>query len=143
MDWITKNIAIGNIKDARDAASVVDAVLCLIDCCDEENDDIDILCVLLEDGKGNKKHEVELAVDFIDSIVSSGERILVHCQAGRSRSVCIVAAYLVLYNGIGVNDALSLIQSKREIYLSDGILQIFDLCGIKTNNLFLSESKYR
>jgi len=51
-------------------------------------------------------------------------------SAGRSRSVCIVAAYFVVHENMTENEALSLIQSKREIYLSDGIDEIFKLCKV-------------
>ncbi|MBF0235349.1 MAG: dual specificity protein phosphatase family protein [Desulfamplus sp.] len=129
MDWITDKIAIGNFRDAREFESEVDAILCLIpNCCDEENAAVDTLSIPLRDANGNRKQDAQLAIEFISGVVASGDRILVHCQAGRSRSVCIVAAYFVVHNNMSVNEALSFIQSKRDIYLSDGILEIFELC---------------
>ncbi len=133
MDWITEHIAIGNFHDARDPelGQHVDAVLCLKDeCCDEEGDHPMVLNIPLEDGHGNTKQSLDEAMFFIHDTVSNSEKILVHCHAGRSRSVCVVAAYLVKFSGYSRNEALALIKSKREIYLSDGIEEIFGLVGL-------------
>ncbi|WLQ16624.1 dual specificity protein phosphatase [Hahella aquimaris] len=113
--------------DAKDVSDV-DAVLCLKEeCCDEDNTDVDVLCLPLIDGRGNDKRLFNDAVDFIHDVVSSGDRILVHCHAGRSRSVCIVARYFMMKQGITSHQALSMISAKREIYLSPGIEEILIL----------------
>ena len=128
MDWITNNIAIGNYLDASvdDLAFQVDAVLCLKEnCCNEDRTDVDVLCVPLIDGSGNNPRDIREAVQYVRDIISANERILVHCHAGRSRSVAIVARYLTETTGISRQAALDLISSKREIYLSDGIDEIF------------------
>ena len=59
--------------------------------------------------------------------VSDGERVLVHCHAGRSRSVCIVARYLMWKSGLSGKAALEIIKSKREIYLSPGIDELLSM----------------
>lgn len=129
MDWITPQIAIGNYLDAQNAKEEeVDAILCLKpNCCDETNDTFDIACVPLVDGAGNSRDDFDEAVEFIDAIVSEGDRILVHCHAGRSRSVSIVARYLMLKQGMTRDVALNLIKTKREIYLSPGIEEILEV----------------
>lgn len=38
----------------------------------------------------------EEACDFIDYVEQKGQRVLVHCFEGRSRSVALVLAYLML-----------------------------------------------
>ena len=126
MDWITSSIAIGNFVDAESASeSDLDAILCLKEgCCDEKDRRFLIFCVPLVDGAGNSADMFDDAVDFIDDVVRDGERILVHCHAGRSRSVCIVARYLMARQGMSRDQALSLIGEKREIYLSPGIEEI-------------------
>lgn len=50
--------------------------------------------------------------------------MLVHCHAGRSRSVAVVARYLIESQGMTQQAALVLIMQKREIYLSDGIEEL-------------------
>jgi len=109
----------------------VDAVLCLKeDCCNEDGDYPIVRSVPLKDGQGNTKKSLDEAMDFIHDTIAHSEKILVHCHAGRSRSVCIVAAYLVKFCGYSRNDAFDLIKSKREIYLSNGIEEIFRLVGL-------------
>ncbi|KAG8045135.1 hypothetical protein GUJ93_ZPchr0008g13835 [Zizania palustris] len=50
---------------------------------------------------------------FIDESISTGGNVLVHCFAGRSRSVTIVVAYLMKKHQMSFQSALSLVRSKR------------------------------
>ena len=129
MDWITANIAIGNFIDARNVRpSDVDAVLCLKEeCCAESDARYCIMCVPLIDGPGNDSSLLEEAIEFIDAFVSDGEKVLVHCHAGRSRSVCVVARYLMWKTGLSARAALEIIESKREIYLSPGVEELLSM----------------
>lgn len=127
MDWITDSIAIGNFLDAQSEAlsGSVDAVLCLLpDCPCKTRNDLDALHIPLIDGSGNRHEDIAEAVQFIDDTVRSGLRILVHCHAGRSRSVILVARYLMRSRGVSSATALAAIASKREIYLSPGIEEL-------------------
>lgn len=128
MDWITDKIAIGNYLDAQEAVGKVEAILCLKeDCCNEDNPEVDVLALPLIDGAGNDPRLFDDAVNFIHEVVTSGDRILVHCHAGRSRSVCIVARYLMVTNNLTRHQALQQIEHKREIYLASGIEEILQL----------------
>jgi len=129
VDWITDQIAIGNYVDAANLEKSIEAVLCLkpLCSCDPMSKEVDIECVPLVDGPGNSPLDVQNAINYIDDIVSAGDRILVHCHAGRSRSVVIVAQYLVHYRSMLKSDALNLISAKREVYLSPGIEDVFTL----------------
>ena len=49
------------------------------------------------------------AVEFIKQAVDEGGRILVHCVAGRSRSVSCVVAYLIASQGLSSEDAIALV----------------------------------
>ena len=102
MDWITENIAIGNSIDAEKTSSdELNAILYFKpDCCSEDSNVFDVMCMPLIDGPSNDNSYLADAVDFIHDIVSSGEKILVHCRAGRSRSVCITARYFMVKNGL-------------------------------------------
>jgi protein-tyrosine phosphatase len=54
------------------------------------------------------------AVEFIHKhIVLQGDNILVHCYAGRQRSACMVAAYLMAKNNLTPKQACKLILEKR------------------------------
>jgi len=125
MDWITDQVAIGDALDALNHATEFDAILCLLtDCCDDRSD-INGYCIPLHDGPGNRREHVLAAIDYIAEQVAKGSKVLVHCRAGRSRSVCIVAAYLMRHQGLSQRLAISMIAKKRQIYLSDGVDEIF------------------
>jgi protein-tyrosine phosphatase len=53
--------------------------------------------------------------DFIDNAVENGGKVLVHCMAGRSRSVTILAAYIINTYGFSVEKTLDFIKNKRNI----------------------------
>lgn len=54
-------------------------------------------------------------LDFIRKAHDGGGIVFVHCLEGKSRSVCIVLAYLVYVLDWSVNDALEHVRSKRDI----------------------------
>ena len=49
----------------------------------------------------------------IESELSSGRVVLVHCQAGRGRTMCAIGAYLVKGKGMRAQEALDFLRSKR------------------------------
>lgn len=57
---------------------------------------------------------IELAFKYIDYIVKNNGKVLVHCMAGRSRSVSIVMYYLMRKHLIDSDEAYRLIKAKRE-----------------------------
>ena len=130
MNWITENIALGNFLDAQNPPAEIDSILCLKPDCCQGRKDIDVLHIPLVDGSGNNPVLFKKAVDFIRQRVFAGKRILVHCHAGKSRSVCIVARYLMEEEGLSRDDALAKISSKREIHLTNGIEEIFSTIRI-------------
>ncbi len=60
-----------------------------------------------------RQQDIIKAVNFIDERVSKNETCFVHCKAGRGRSVCIVASYLMYKNKINPIQALQQIQKCR------------------------------
>ena len=131
MDWITDQIALGNFLDAaRVRPGDVDAILCLRPgCACEERDDIDVEFVPLKDGSGNSAADIHEAFDFLRTSVAGNERVFVHCHAGRSRSVCLVAAWLMAERGMDRTESLAYIEARRTggIWLSPGVEEIFGL----------------
>ena len=128
MDSITDQIAIGNFKDAAAPSHEVDHILCLIEDCCEDRDQA-VTNVPLIDGPGNDEDDVKKAVGALRDAVTAGEKILVHCHAGRSRSVCIVAAHLVLEQGMSRVEAFAAIRARRDVQMAPGVMEILDLAG--------------
>jgi len=54
-------------------------------------------------------------VPFIHDCLQKNLNILVHCYAGKQRSVSVVVAYLMKYLDIPLNKAITLVRTKREI----------------------------
>lgn len=52
-------------------------------------------------------------IAFIQAELDKGRAVLVHCQAGMSRSVSIVAAYLMYTRKIDPQESCKMIRSKR------------------------------
>jgi hypothetical protein len=55
------------------------------------------------------------SVDFIDSVVKSGGKVLVHCSYGVSRSASIVIAYLMKKHELSYDDAYEYVKNRRDI----------------------------
>jgi len=62
---------------------------------------------------GNVMDLFPKAYSFIDSAVSSGGNVLVHCLGGISRSSTIIIAYLMHKLGYNLNDAYDYVKSKK------------------------------
>ncbi|XP_057421881.1 dual specificity protein phosphatase 1-like isoform X2 [Lotus japonicus] len=61
----------------------------------------------------NLKKYFHKCFDFINEAKSQGGAVLVHCYAGRSRSVTIIVAYLMKTLGMSLSEALKHVKSKR------------------------------
>ena len=111
LDWITNEIALGDIDDSRNPEGV-DAVLNVAV-------EVEILHSLpclhlkIEDGRSIRSRGLSRAVKFLTGHTSAGRKVLVHCYAGASRSPSFVAAFLSKTTGISTVDALKIIQEKR------------------------------
>lgn len=55
------------------------------------------------------------AIHFIDSVKESGGRVLVHCQAGISRSATICLAYLIHARRVRLDEAFDFVKRRRQV----------------------------
>ena len=62
--------------------------------------------------------------DVVD-LLRDGQRVFVHCQAGRSRSVAVVAMALMKHQGLTRPAAVNAIRAKREIALTPSTEEMF------------------
>ncbi len=53
------------------------------------------------------------AFEIIDKAVFGGERVLVHCAEGKSRSVALVVAYLMQRFQVSYDDAAAFVKARR------------------------------
>ena len=66
-----------------------------------------------------KQDQLDAGVGLLESLVTSGRKVYVHCKLGHGRSPTLVAAYFI-FHGVGVDAAIEKIKDKRpEIHLED------------------------
>lgn len=80
--------------------------------------------VNLWDGPGNDPAVFDRALGALWRFSNEHPNVLVHCHMGRSRSVMLGAAYLVLAEGMEAEDAIEFIAHRREVRLSGGIVDM-------------------
>ena len=68
-----------------------------------------------DNGLQNLRQFFEEAFEFIDLAKSNSSGVLVHCQAGISRSPTIAVAYLMKYYPMAMADAYKFVKSRRSI----------------------------
>lgn len=134
MDWITNDIAIGNCVDARDAELLRSHAIVSILGLTRTLEGVDpqslgvrqIQLVPLEDGPGNELAVFRGAVQLLGRLVETGPPVLVHCQAGRSRAVVVVAAHLMLVHGLDPEAALAQVGAIRESAVSPALERLLE-----------------
>ena len=119
--FIINNIYIGNIYDAYDIESLksknITNVLSAVIGFDEiYESNINHLCLnLVDNEEQNIIHYFQITNHFIDNIIEKKESLLIHCIAGRSRSVTILLAYMIYKYKYTVEQAIEIVKSKRNI----------------------------
>lgn len=131
MDWITDRVAIGNYLEARDATllkeqgfrSAISLDGTLAEQQAAELGLFEVTSYSLVDGPGNDLRVLHFAVDDLRRLAAQGP-VLVQCHAGRSRSVVVVAAYLMEAHRISAREAISRVAAKREINVTPALVDL-------------------
>ncbi|WP_435021552.1 dual specificity protein phosphatase family protein [Tundrisphaera sp. TA3] len=134
MNWITGEIAIGSVHEASDPELLrrngIRSILGLVDALAKTSPmDLGVSAievVPLIDGEGNDFMQFCWAVTKLSRLVDQSGPVLVHCQAGWSRSPAVVAAYLVRHRRLTAEQALAEIRSKRVCSMVREMQQLVD-----------------
>ena len=126
MDWITDQVAIGNHAEARDADLLrqegVRSVLSLDgSLAPADAGRLGVATVVafdLIDGAGNEPGALRRAVAALEGLLRDHPPVLVHCHAGRSRSVVVVAGLLARTLAIGPAEAVARVAARRVVCIS-------------------------
>lgn len=136
MTFITDTIAIGNCHDAEDLIAQrqagIRSILCLNGLLSPfQAADLGVAALTsldLRDGPGNDPTRFDLAVKRVGEYSRRHPKLLVHCHAGKSRSVMVVAAHLVQAHGWDLPQALEFIRVRRpEIVDPQTLLMVWDV----------------
>lgn len=119
---VTPFLFLGNMTDASDAESLarlgIDHVLNVTAVTPgyQQSPKITYKQLLAADnGSQNIKQYFDEAFSFIDLARDSKGSVLIHCQAGVSRSPTIAIAYLIKYFSMSTGDAYKFIKCRRSI----------------------------
>jgi protein-tyrosine phosphatase len=131
LDWITDRVAIGNYLEARDAAllkerGIRSAISLDGTLTERQAADLglsEVASYPLVDGPGNDLRVLRFAVDDLRRLAAQGP-VLVQCHAGRSRSVAVVAAYLMEAHRISAREAISRVAARREINVTPALVDL-------------------
>lgn len=129
MNQITDTIWIGTFVEARDPVLLQSVSVRSIVCLDGDLSPGDAEALGVEavevagliDGPGNRVESFLEAVDLVSEFCRDLPNLLVHCRAGRSRSVVVVAGYLMRTRGWTSARALEFVGARRDVWLTPGI----------------------
>jgi len=68
---------------------------------------------LRDNNKDSFLGHIDQVAESIEEELEAKKKVLVHCQAGLSRSPAVIAGFLVLKRGLSVSDALDTIKIVR------------------------------
>ena len=140
---IDDRVILANAYDSADWNLLQEAgVKCIVNAtrelsCYFEDQDIDYLKIpVLDDGASYIRPYFDEFLEFMDA--HQGEKVLVHCYMGSSRSATLVLLYLVKRRGMTVDDGLRYLKEKRHfVNINERFLQEvrdYCACGAEAEN---------
>jgi atypical dual specificity phosphatase len=69
--------------------------------------------ISLKDHAALTSSQMKLGAEYIASALSDGKVVLVHCLAGKGRTGCVLAAYMMAYEGMTARQAIDELRSMR------------------------------
>lgn len=119
MDSVGPGLFVGTIEDAANESLLHDRdITSIISLTHREPNggfpaETIVVNIPMIDGPQNDQMAFQTAVIEVLKQLESGERILIHCTAGASRSPAIAATALALHRNIELNVAFDRIKSRR------------------------------
>ncbi len=130
MDWITRDIAIGNCDDAirleQLRSAGIESILSLTGWPNSATNRHGLTwrCVELIDGYGNEITRLHEALLQLHELLAKGP-VLVHCMEGVSRSPLVVASYLADTAARPFEDCLQEVKlSRKQAFLQPGLIDL-------------------
>ncbi|KAB1190763.1 MULTISPECIES: dual specificity protein phosphatase family protein [Haloferax] len=121
MDEIVRNLYVGTIEDAGNQSMLrahdIDTIVSLTyaDPDGTVSQDIELQTFPMMDGPRNDPEEFDGAVTAAFESVQAGERVLVHCSAGASRSVGVAAVVVALVEDCDIERAFEVVSDARAV----------------------------
>ncbi len=118
MIQFTHNLWVGNSNDA-----MIADVGCILNVAKDLRGvhgwpKVQYIQVGLVDGPGNPHHLYYAAVMALDTLMNTGNKVLVHCHEGKSRSVTVALMYMNLTYQRTLSELIEIVEERTGITLS-------------------------
>lgn len=113
-DYIDPHVIVGAYPFRRDVEGLYrQGVRAVVNTCEEyagpivqyESHGIEQLRIPTTDFTHPRLKDIEQAVEFVQKHVEAGEKVYIHCKAGRARSATVAICWLMKYRGLTMDDA--------------------------------------
>lgn len=123
------DVYIGDIEDAGDHDAILDAgISTVVKLTNREPEEgypkeVEVFRLPMMDGPRNEKETFNRAVKTVEELLRDGESVLVHCAAGKSRSVTVTAAALSVVEGNSFEESLEAVRRCRDINAHPALIE--------------------